>query len=195
MDLTMDAGDASAQDITRLLDEVRRGLPGATDQLAARVYDELHRIAVIAMRRESDGHTLQPTELVDEAFLRLIGQRSVAWQNRNQFYALAAQIIRRILLDHARRRRSVKRDHGVRVTLDESLGQEAPDQLDLIALDDALCRLNDLSPRQAQVVELRFFGGLEVEEVAEIMNISPSTVKRDWTFARAFLLQSLDAGT
>lgn len=191
----MDAGDASAQDITRLLDEVRRGLPGATDQLAARVYDELHRIAVIAMRRESDGHTLQPTELVDEAFLRLIGQRSVAWQNRNQFYALAAQIIRRILLDHARRRRSVKRDHGVRVTLDESLGQEAPDQLDLIALDDALCRLNDLSPRQAQVVELRFFGGLEVEEVAEIMNISPSTVKRDWTFARAFLLQSLDAGT
>jgi RNA polymerase sigma-70 factor (ECF subfamily) len=184
---------AGPEDITRLLDDVRQGTPGAADQLATRVYAELHRIAVNAMRREDPGHTLQPTELVDEAFLRLTGQRSITWQNRNQFYALAATTIRRILLDHARARRRIKRDHGVRVTLDEAVGQEAPDSLDLIALDEALERLGSASPRQAKVVELRFFGGLEIEEVAEVMGISPATVKRDWTFARAFLLQSLES--
>jgi RNA polymerase sigma-70 factor, ECF subfamily len=187
--------EAGTSDITLLLDQVRQGTPGAADQLAGRVFGELHRIAEIAMRREDQGHTLQPTELVDEAFLKLIGQTNVSWQNRNQFYALAAQTIRRILLDHARRRRRVKRDHGVRVTLDESVGQEAPDSLDLIALDDALAQLGELSPRQAQVVELRFFGGLEVEEAADVLGISPATVKRDWTFARAFLLQTLDSAS
>jgi RNA polymerase sigma factor (TIGR02999 family) len=184
---------AGEEDITELLDQVRQGQEGAADRLASLVYGELHRIAEIAMRREDPGHTLQPTELVDEAFLRLTGHRSLTWQNRSQFYALAATTIRRILLDHARARRRIKRDHGVRVTLDESVGhKEAPDSLDLLALDEALERLGAASPRQAKVVELRFFGGLEVEEVADVMGISPATVKRDWTFARAFLLQSLD---
>jgi RNA polymerase sigma factor (TIGR02999 family) len=184
---------SSEADITGILDEVQRGRPGAVDRLAAIVYGELHRIAEQAMRRESAGHTLQPTELVDEAFVRLVGQRSVSWQSRSQFYALAAKTIRRILLDHARSRARVKRDHGIRVTLDESIRGNTPDSLDLIALDDALEQLNTLSPRQGQVVELRFFGGLEVNEVAEVLGVSPKTVKRDWTFARAWLLQALDA--
>jgi len=184
--------EPGTSEITLLLDQARQGMPGAADKLAAQVYGELHRIASNAMRREDDGHTLQPTELVDEAFIRLTADRETSWQNRNQFYALAATTIRRILMDHARSRRRIKRDHGVRVTLDELVGQEAPDTLDLIALDDALSGLAALSPRQAQVVELRFFGGLEVEEAADVLGISPATVKRDWTFARAFLLHQLD---
>lgn len=180
-------------EITAVLAEVQQGVPGAADRLAALVLSELHRIAEGAMRREQQGHTLQPTELVDEAFVRLVGQRNASWQNRAHFYAVAAQTIRRILVDHARRRRRIKRDHGTRVTLDDSIGQ-APDQsIDLIALDEALQQLDALSPRQARVVELRFFGGLAVEETAETLGISPATVKRDWTFARAFLLRSLES--
>ena len=183
--------EPGAQEITRLLGEVGRGLPGAADLLAPRVFDELHRLAVLAMRRESEGHTLQPTELVDEAFVRLIGHQNISWQNRSHFYAIGAETIRRILIDHARRRNAARRNHGVRVTLDESIRHDGPDSLDMIALDDALVLLNTLSPRQAKVVELRFFGGLDVDEVAEVLHVSDMTVKRDWTFARAFLLQQL----
>lgn len=179
--------------ITAILDEVTRGIPGAADRLARAVSGELHRIAERAMRREPDGHTLQPTELVDEAFVRLVGQHAVQWRNRSQFFAVAAQVIRRILVDHARQRRRVKRDHGVRVTLDEQVGGAVPPpSLDLIALDDALVQLDTLAPRQARVVELRFFGGLEVDETAEALGVSVATVKRDWSFARAFLLRELD---
>jgi RNA polymerase sigma factor (TIGR02999 family) len=185
----------SEGDITELLNQVREGQEGAAERLASRVFDELHRIAVNAMRREDTGHTLQPTELVDEAFLRLIGHRSLTWQNRSHFYALAATTIRRILVDHARARDRIKRDHGLRATFDEAIGEAGPDSLDLIALDDALERLGAASTRQARVVELRFFGGLEVEEVAEVMGVSPATVKRDWNFARAFLLQSLESAS
>jgi RNA polymerase sigma factor (TIGR02999 family) len=179
-------------DVTAILEDVRNGIPGAADRLASVVYAELHRIAERAMLRESDGHTLQPTELVDEAFVKLVGQRDAHWQNRAQFFSVAAQTIRRILVDHARHRRRAKRDHGIRVTLDEAIGAPADRSLDLIALDDALLQLDALAPRQAKVVELRFFGGLEVEETAEALGVSPATVKRDWTFARAFLLRSLD---
>lgn len=179
--------------VTAVLADVRQGVPGAADRLAALVYDELHVIASNAMRRESDGHTLQPTELVDEAFVRLIGQRNVDWQSRAQFFAIAARIIRRILVDHARARRRLKRDHGVRVTLDESIAGNDGPSLDLIALDDALDQLGALAPRQAQVVEMRFFGGLEIADTAEALGISPATVKRDWAFARAFLLRIMDA--
>lgn len=184
--------DSPPRDITLLLDDLARGVPEAADRLATRVYEELHRIAVAALRRESEGHTLQPTELVDEAFVRLVGQRSVTWQNRGHFYALGAKTIRRILLDHARRQGRAKREQGLRVTLDEGIG-EVPgrDALDLIALDDALRQLDALAPRQARVVELRFFGGLEIEEVAAVLQVSTPTVKRDWTFARAFLLHAL----
>ena len=180
-------------EITAILEDVQRGVPGASDRLAAAVLDDLHRIAQAAMRRERDGHTLQPTELVDEAFVRLVGQRSVSWQNRAQFFAVAARTIRRILVDHARHRRRQKRDHGIRVTLDESISEAPARSLDLLALDDALERLDAAAPRQARVVELRFFGGLEIEEAAHALGVSPATVKRDWTFARAFLLRSLEA--
>jgi RNA polymerase sigma-70 factor, ECF subfamily len=185
--------DPDEHDVTRLLDEMRRGTPGAADRLANRVYKELHRVAVNALRREEGGHTLQPTELVDEAFMRLMGQRDTTWQNRSHFYAIATRAIRRILVDHARKRQSIKRDYGIQVTLDESFGGERPDALDVIALDVALQQLEALSERQARVVELRYFGGLDVEETAEALQISPATVKRDWTFARAFLLQSLSS--
>ncbi|MDZ7630208.1 MAG: sigma-70 family RNA polymerase sigma factor [Gemmatimonadaceae bacterium] len=182
-------------DVTALLADMREGVPGAADRLAAVVMDELHRIAEGAMRREADGHTLQPTELVDEAFVRLIGQRQAAWVNRSQFFAVASQTIRRILVDHARHRQRQKRDHGVRVTLDEHVGEAPERSVDLIALDEALERLEAVAPRQARVVELRFFGGLDIDETAAALEISPATVKRDWTFARAFLLKSLAPST
>jgi RNA polymerase sigma factor (TIGR02999 family) len=179
-------------DITLLLQEMQEGLPGAADRLAAVVYNELHRVAMAAMRRENAGHTLQPTLLVDEAFIRLAGQRNANWQNRGHFYALAAQTMRRILVDHARNRARLKRDHGLRVTLDESVA-EAPEQsLDVLALDNALNQLDALAPRQARVVELRYFAGLEVEQTAQALGVSAATVKRDWTFARAFLLRALE---
>lgn len=180
-------------EITALLQDVENGVPGSTDRLALAVFADLHRIARRAMHRESDGHTLQPTELVDEAFVRLVGQRDVSWQNRAQFFAVAARTIRRILVDHARHHRRQKRDHGVRVTLDESIVSAPERSIDLIALDEALEQLDAVAPRQARVVELRFFGGLEVDETAHALGISPATVKRDWTFARAFLLRSLEA--
>ncbi len=167
---------SSPGDITAALADVQRGLPGAADELARLVLEELHRLAESAMRREADGHTLQPTELVDEAFVRLVGNDRAAWQNRAHFFAVAAQTIRRLLVDHARRRRRAKRDHGVRVTLDEALLAGAPPSLDLIALDDALAGLERLAPRQARVVELRYFGGLSVEETAKVIGISEKTV-------------------
>ena len=186
--------DESAQpEVTVLLADLSAGVPGAADKLAAVVMAELHRIAERAMRREAEGHTLQPTELVDEALVRLFGQRKASWANRAQFYAVASQTIRRILVDHARQRRRLKRDHGVRVTLNEGVAESPERSVDLIALDDALQQLDTLAPRQARVVELRFFGGLDIEETAVALDISPATVKRDWTFARAFLLKQLEA--
>lgn len=187
--------DRTGHDVTRLLAELQRGEPEAAEQLAPLVYDELHQLAVHAMRRESDGHTLQPTELVHEAFVRLMGQRNVDWRNRSHFYGIASQMIRRILIDHARKRRTAKRDHGIRVTLDESVGTPADASLDLLALEDALIQLEAADPRQARVVELRFFGGLDIPETAEALGVSPATVKRDWTFARAFLLRALEGDT
>jgi RNA polymerase sigma-70 factor, ECF subfamily len=180
-------------DVTVLLADVSAGVEGAADRLAAVVMAELHRIAERAMRREVDGHTLQPTELVDEALVKLLGQRHASWANRAQFYAVASQMIRRILVDHARQRRRLKRDHGVRVTLDEGVAESPERAVDLLALDDALQQLDSLAPRQARVVELRYFGGLDIEETATALDISPATVKRDWTFARAFLLKQLEA--
>ena len=182
-------------DITAILSDVQGGVPGAADRLANAVFEDLHRIADAAMRREQDGHTLQPTELVDAAFLRAIGQQEIPWQNRAHFFAVAAQTIRRILVDHARSRRRQKRDYGVRVTFDEAVAEAPAPSLDLIALDDALRQLDAAAPRQAKVVELRFFGGLEIEETAHALGISPATVKRDWIFARAFLMKSIDAAT
>ncbi|MDZ4674577.1 MAG: ECF-type sigma factor [Gemmatimonadota bacterium] len=181
-----------SHEVTRLLAEWRGGPSEAGERLAQLVYHELHVLAVHALRHESPGHTLAPTELVHEAFMRLLGQRTVEWQSRAHFYGIATQAIRRILLDHARRRRAAKRDHGIPVTLDVAIAASTPRQIDLIALDAALERLSALDPRQARVVELRFFGGLEIAEIAEALGVSPATVKRDWTFARAFLQRELD---
>lgn len=181
-------------EITLLLSRLADGDRSVSNELARLVYDELHRIANQAMRRERPDHTLQPTLLVSEAFLKLVGQRDTRWQNRAQFFAVAAQAIRRILIDHARARRRVKRDFGLRVTLDASIAEAPGHQLDVIDLDAALVKLEAVAPRQARVVELRYFGGLEVHATAEALGISPATVKRDWTFARAFMLRELQAG-
>mgnify|MGYP001555127936 FL=1 len=180
-------------EITAILEDVQNGVPGAADRLARAVFDDLHRIAQAAMRRERDGHSLQPTELVDEAFVKLLGHSQISWQNRAQFFAIAARTIRRILVDHARGKLRQKRDHGIRVTLDESISENPNGTVDLIALNEALEQLDAAAPRQARVVELRFFGGLAVDETAHALGISAATVKRDWTFARAFLLKSMDA--
>ncbi|MGE0439082.1 MAG: ECF-type sigma factor [Gemmatimonadales bacterium] len=179
--------------MTRLLAEAQDGVPGAADRLAAQVHADLRRIADAALAREAAGHTLQPTEIADEAFVRLVAQERVTWQSRTHFFAVAAGIIRRILIDHARARRRKKRDHGIRVTLGDDVASTGePDRLlDLLALDEALGRLAEVAPRPARVVELRFFGGLEVPEVAAVLETSPATVKRDWTFARAFLLDAM----
>ncbi len=184
--------DAAYQSpITALLGDVQDGVPGAADQLARAVMFDVRRLAGRAMQQEATGHTLQATELADETLLRLLGMTQITWQNRAQFFAVAAQTIRRVLVDHARHRRRVKRDHGVRVTLDDAMAIAAGGDVDVLSLEDALVRLDRLAPRQARVVELRFFGGLDIEETAQVMALSPATVKRDWTFARAFLLRAL----
>lgn len=180
--------------MTQLLQALADGVDGASDALAPIIYAELHRLATALMRRERDGHTLQPTALVHDAYLRLAGQRGMEWQGRSHFFGVAAQAMRRILVDHARRRDAVKRDGGDRVTFDEALLADHGRSLELIALDDAMQRLAALHARSARVVELRFFGGLEIEEVATVLGVGRATAVRDWTFARAFLQRELDAG-
>ena len=182
----------AVHEVTRLLLELQSGGTDASEQLVPLVYAELHVIAVHYMRSERGDHTLQPTALVHEAFLRLVDQRAVSWQNRAHFFGIASQAMRRILVDHARRKRASKREGGERITLDESVAESPERSVDLIALDDALIKLSSLDPRQCKVVELRFFGGLDIEQTAESLGISPATVKRDWTFARAFLQREMD---
>ena len=164
----------------------------ALDQMLPLVYDELHRLAVNYLRRERPDHTLQPTALVHEAFLRLINQREVDWRNRAQFLGVAASLMRRILVNHARDRAAAKRG-GERERVSLSL-VEVPSggpEVDVIALEDALERLAALDERKAKVVELRFFGGLSTEEVAEVLGVSRATVEREWSFARAWLFDAL----
>lgn len=180
----------ASHDVTRLLREVQDGNREAADQLARVVYAELHVLAQHHMRRERDEHTLQATVLVNEAFMRLVDQRGVSWQSRSQFYTLASRAMRRLLVDHARKRRAEKRDGGVQVPLDVIA---APEQgMDVMALDDALNALAALDARQAQIVELRFFAGFSIEATAATLGISPATVKRDWVFARAFLQREME---
>ena len=186
-----------AHDVTRLLHDVQQGRDGARDALVALVYGELHDLARHFMRQERGDHTLQPTALVHEAYMRLLAQQNVSWQNRSHFYGIAAQAMRRILVDHARRKRAAKREGGQQVTLDDALapaGDSGADAVDVLALDSALAKLAAQSERPARVVELRFFGGLDIEQTAEALGISPATVKRDWTFARAFLQREMEAG-
>lgn len=181
-----------AEDVTGLLIALRGGDNAAADRLMQAVYEDLRKKAAAFLRRERPGHTLQPTALVHETYLRMIDQKRVVWQNRAHFLGVAAEMMRRILVNHARDRKAAKRGGGgTRVTLDEALARSGPRELDLIALDDALSELATLDPMQSRVVELRAFGGLSVEETAEVMAISPATVKRYWSFSRAWLAQRM----
>jgi len=182
-------------DITALLAEVKRGRKDALDRLLPVVYAELRRIARNQMRREREGHTLQPTALVHEAFLRLVNQDAATWQNRAQFFGVAAQVMRRLLVDHARRRRAAKR--AIPITLDEALlqpGAAAVPNEQILAVDQALDRLARLDARQASVVELRYFGGLSVEETAEVLGVAERTVKLDWAMAKGWMKSQLSSG-
>jgi RNA polymerase sigma factor (TIGR02999 family) len=181
-------------DITALLARWRGGDASALEELTPLVYAELHDLADHYMRREHPEHTLQPTALVHEAYLRLTGVRSPKFENRVHFYGAAAQVMRRILVDHARKRQATKRGSGaVVVGLDEAAIAGVDPRLDLVALDEALTALAAIAPRPARVVELRFFGGLSVDETAELLDVAPVTVKRHWAFARAWLHRALSS--
>jgi len=179
-------------DVTRLLQEWANGASSALDALTPLVYAELRRLAAGYLRSEDPGHTLQPTALVHEAFIRMIGYVPDC-HNRSEFFGLAARLMRHILVDHARARGADKRGGGqvVRLTLEEDIIGAREQDADLMALDEALVRLAALDPRKAQVVELRFFAGLSVEETAEALTLSDKTVRRDWQFAKAWLLREL----
>ena len=181
-----------SQNITELLAGYTRGDKEVLDKLMPIVYEELRRQAARYLRREQAGHTLQTTALIHEAYVRLVDQRNVQWQNRAHFFGIAAQLMRRILVDHARTKKRVKRGGSdVRVSLaDADVAVKDPD-LDVVALDEALQRLAALDEQQSRVVELRFFSGLTVEETAEVMGISKATVKRDWSMAKAWLHREL----
>jgi len=182
-------------DITVLLAASSVGDRRAMDQLMPLVYDELRRLAQSYLRKERPGHTLQGTALVHEAYLRLIDQKQVKWQNRAHFFAMASQMIRRILVDHARGHRAAKRGDGAhKLSLDEAMGISGKTDLDLLALDDALNDLARLDPAQSRIVELRFFGGLSIEETAEVAGLSTATVNREWSAARAWLFRQMSRG-
>ncbi len=184
---------APAADTTQILIDLGNGDRSAANRLMPLVYDELHGLAGRFMRREPPGHTLQTTALVHEAYLRLIDQSRVDWKGRAHFFAVAAEMIRRVLIDHARQRRAAKRGGlAHRVTLTDSIGACEQEQVDLLALDEALNELSALNERHGKVVELRFFGGLSIDETAHILDVSPQTVRSDWRMARAWLREFLD---
>jgi RNA polymerase sigma factor (TIGR02999 family) len=198
------ADDGDSQ-ITRLLIDWSAGKEAALDALTPLVYAELKAMAARHLRRERDSHTLQPTGLVHEAFLRLVGRKDPSWQNREHFYRLASRLMRRILIDHARARQAVKRGSGQDKLSLKQLGltlegggemllaapENPVEAFDLLSIDAALNKLEALDGRQARIVELRFFGGLSVEETAQLLKISEATVKRDWVMAKAYLAREL----
>lgn len=186
-----------ANDLTGLLIEWRQGDQAALDRLTPLVYDEIRRIAHRYVQREREGHTLQTTALINEAYLRLAGAKDIDWQNRAHFFAVTAQVMRHILIDHARRRRYVK--HGGEVqhipfdlAMTEAVQMSQPRAAELVALDEALDELAKLDPRKSRVVELRYFGGLSLEETAEVLGISEMTVRRDWRAAKAWLYKAVN---
>ena len=178
--------------VTELLKAWSSGEQDALEELIPLVYHELHRLAHRYMARERDGHTLQSTALVHEAYERLIDLKDVSWQNRAHFFAVSAQLMRRILVDYARSRRYSKRGGEWRqVPLNEALAVFPDRRADIVALDDALCALARIDPRKSQVVEMRFFGGMSIKETAEVLHISEETVLRDWRLAKVWLLREL----
>jgi len=186
------AGGSQQPDVTQLLVSWGNGDQQALEQLIPLVYSELRRLADRYVRRERPGHTLQSTALVHEAWMKLIDQRNVHWQNRAHFFGVAAQMIRRILVDYARNRHAEKRGgHAFKLSLDDAIEMPKQRDLDLVALDDALDSLSKVDEQQCRIVELRFFAGLSIEETAEALRISPATVKRDWVVAKAWLYREM----
>jgi RNA polymerase sigma factor (TIGR02999 family) len=182
------AGD----EITELLGEIG-GSETAPERLLELVYADLRRLAGAYMQNERSDHTLQPTALVHEAYVRLVDWKNVSWQSRAHFFAVAASIMRKVLIDHARARQSLKRQ-GHKLVLDEAISLPDHRQVDLLALDEVMTSLERVDPRQARIVELRFFGGLTIEETAFVLNVSESTVRREWTFAKAWFQRELRGG-
>ncbi len=183
---------ASSERVSKLLLNWGQGDQGAREALIPLVYDELRRLARRYLRRERPDHTLQSAALVNEAYLRLIRQEQPQWQNRAHFFGVAAQLMRHILVDHARNRAAAKRGAGApRLTLDPDIALPQERDVDLIALDDALNQLAALDPQQSRLVELRFFGGLSIEETSVVLGVSPATVKREWATARAWLQREM----
>lgn len=180
--------------ITQLLEAWGQGDQAARDELMSVVYHELHRLAHHYMKTESPGHTLQTSALVNEAFLRLVDQKNVKWQKRAHFFGIAAQLMRRILVDYARSRRYAKRGGGMRdLSLEEALVVSQERNEEVVALDETLDRLAEFDPRKSKIVEFRFFAGLSIEETAEVLAVSPGTVMRDWTLAKAWLRREMTA--
>ncbi len=184
----------SGNDVTQLLKRWRKGSRDAESALMERVQGELRRLAAGYLRHERAGRTLQPTAVVNEAYIRLLPQRGVSWENRSHFFGIAAKMMRRVLVDHARRKRAIKRDAGpadpVSISGVPSPAREA-DPVDVLALHTALDTLAELDKRQAEIVEMRFFAGLTVEEIAEVLEISPATVKREWATAKLWLRRQM----
>lgn len=179
-------------DVTRLLQDWSEGDPSALERLIPLVFNDLRQIAGRMFQRENDSHTLQPTALVNEVYLKLMEQRKMSWQNRQQFFGVAGLMMRRILVDYAKARQAAKRGSGaVMVPLDEAMAAPELRGVDVVALDEALTRLAEIDPRQGQIVEMRFFMGLSHEEIADILEISVTTVKREWRTAKLWLYQEL----
>ena len=183
---------SSQIEVTQLLLDWGNGDKAALDKLVPVVYQELRRLAGYYMRRERPGHTLQTSALVNEAYMRLVDYKQMRWQSRAHFFAVAAQAMRRILVEHARKRHFAKRGGGaVQVSLDEAATVSEKQAADLIALDDALTSLEVIDPRKSRIVELRYIGGLNIEETAEVLGISPATVQREWRSAKAWLYRAI----
>src|SRR5688572_4301168 len=183
---------ANPREITELLVSWSNGSPTAFEDLVTLIYPELRRLARRHMRQEDPAHTLQTSALINEAYLRLVNQRDVAWQDRAHFFAVAAQVMRRILIDHARRHQASKRGAGAQtVALDDMEVVSRERAAEFVALDEALVKLTGIDERKSRIVELRFFGGLTVEEVADVLKLSPITIKREWRSARAWLQREL----
>jgi len=185
---------STPEGVTQLLIDWSKGDQAALERLMPMVYNELRRLASNYLRRERQGHTLQPTALVNEAYLKLIDQRNAKWQNRAQFFGISAQLMRRILVDHARQHQAAKRGGSAQqrlsITSAEKIAQKS--DFDLLALNEALDELSRLDPQQGRIVELKFFGGLSIEETAEVLGIGHATVERDWKMARAWLRRQLE---
>jgi len=185
-----------SQNVTKLLVQWSQGDQGALESLVPLVYEELRRLARHYLKQEKQNHTLSSTALVHEAYLRLVSQKDVTWQNRAHFFGVASQMMRRILVDHARRRGYAKRGGGaMTLALDEAVSTPQRREIDLVALDDALDSLAKLDQRQSRMVELRFFGGLSIEETSQVLGVSAPTVKREWASARAWLYREISRGS